>query len=70
MKYEYYNQFINKETKGRCDITPIFENPEVFSNLLNNLIEPFRKLDFDNLGGAKKRFLTLGNYNLKDYHII
>ncbi len=29
MKYEYYDRYINKNTKGRYDVTPIFNEPEV-----------------------------------------
>lgn len=60
MEYEYYNQFINKETKGRYDITPIFENPKVFSNLLNDLIEPFKDEDFDKIAGLDALGFVIG----------
>ena len=60
MKYEYYNQFINKETKGRFDVTPIFENPEVFSNLLNDLLEPFKDSDIDKIAGLDALGFVIG----------
>ncbi len=60
MEYEYYNQYINKETKGRYDVTPIFENPEVFSNLLNDLIEPFNDKDFDKIAGLNALGFVIG----------
>ncbi len=60
MEYEYYNQFINKETMRRYDVTPIFENPEVFSNLLNDLIEPFKESDFDKIAGLDALGFVIG----------
>ncbi|RMG78907.1 MAG: adenine phosphoribosyltransferase [Bacteroidetes bacterium] len=60
MEYEYYNQFINKKTKGRYDVTPIFENPEVFSNLLNDLIAPFKDANFDKIAGLDALGFVIG----------
>ncbi|MBN2267679.1 MAG: hypothetical protein JW725_05085 [Candidatus Babeliaceae bacterium] len=60
MEYEYYSQFINKETKERCDVTPIFENPEVFSNLLGDLIEPFKDIDFNKIAGLDALGFVIG----------
>lgn len=42
MKYEYYDKYVNKKTKLRYDVTPIFKNPKVFSNLITDLIKPFK----------------------------
>lgn len=60
MEYEYYDRYINKETKGRYDVTPIFENPEVFSNLLKDLIEPFKDSDFDKIAGLEALGFVIG----------
>ena len=60
MKYEYYDQYINKETEGRYDVTPIFENPEVFSNLLEDLIRPFRDVEFDKIAGLEALGFIIG----------
>jgi len=60
MKYEYYDQYINKKTKGRYDITPIFENPEVFSNLLNDLIKPFKDSKFDKIASLDALGFVIG----------
>ena len=43
MNYEYYDKFINKDTIGRYDITPIFGNPVIFNNLIKDLLEPLKK---------------------------
>jgi adenine/guanine phosphoribosyltransferase-like PRPP-binding protein len=59
MDFIYYDNFINKETFGRYDVTPIFENPEVFSNLLDDLIAPFKEIKFDKIAGLD----ALGVYN-------
>lgn len=42
MKYQYYDKKINKKTTGRYDITPLFEDSKVFSNLVNDLVKPFK----------------------------
>ena len=47
MKFEYYDQYINKRTKGRYDVTPLFRRPKVFSNLISDLIKLFKTTDFD-----------------------
>lgn len=60
MKYDYYDQFINKRTEGRYDITPIFEDPEVFSNLLSDLVEPFKDLIFDKIAGLDALGFVIG----------
>lgn len=60
MRYEYYDQFINKETKGRYDVTPIFENPDVFSDLLDDLIKPFKEVVFDKIAGLDALGFVLG----------
>ena len=43
MDFSYYEQHINKETIGRYDLTPLFENPEVFENLVKDLLQPIQK---------------------------
>lgn len=41
MKFNYYEKHINMKTKGRYDITPLFQNTEVFQNLIKDLFKPF-----------------------------
>lgn len=60
MNYKYYDRYINKETKGRYDVTPIFENPKVFSNLLKDLIEPFIDSGFDKIAGLDALGFVIG----------
>ncbi|MBT6402140.1 adenine phosphoribosyltransferase [Candidatus Woesearchaeota archaeon] len=60
MEYKYYDQYIIKETKGRYDVTPIFENHKVFSNLLNDLIEPFKNSNFDKIAGLDALGFVIG----------
>ena len=60
MKYEYYDKYINKETKNRYDVTPIFENPVVFSKLLNDLIKPFKEIGFDKIAGLDALGFIIG----------
>lgn len=60
MKYAYYDKYINKKTKIRYDVTPIFGNPKVFSNLVNDLIKPFRKTKFDKIVGLDALGFIIG----------
>ena len=60
MEYQYYDQYINKKTSGRCDITPLFENPEVFSRLLNDMIKPFKKVQFNKIVGLEALGFIIG----------
>jgi adenine phosphoribosyltransferase len=60
MKYDYYDKYIKKETEGRYDVTPIFENPDVFSNLLQDLIEPFENIKFDKIAGLDALGFVIG----------
>ena len=46
-----YKKYINMKTKGRCDVTPIFENSKVFSNLISDMIKPFTKTGIDKIAG-------------------
>jgi len=49
MKYQYYRKFIIGYKNERCDVTPIFENPKVFRNLITDLIKPFKKEKIDKI---------------------
>lgn len=60
MKYEYYNKYVNKKTKGRCDVTPIFGNPGIFSNLITDLIRPFKKYKFNKIAGLDALGFIIG----------
>jgi len=51
MKYEYYEKHINKKTNGRYDLTTLFENKRVFSNLINDIIKPFENKKIDKIAG-------------------
>jgi adenine phosphoribosyltransferase len=72
MHWNYYKKYINTRTKGRCDITPLFQNPLVFNQFIDDLVRPFPQFDkvagLDALGfiigGAiahsrKKGFITI-----------
>lgn len=60
MKYEYYDIHINKKTKLRYDVTPIFQNPKVFSNLISDLIKPFRDEEFNVIVGIDALGFIIG----------
>ena len=60
MEFEYYNNYINKKTKNRADVIPIFENPEIFSNLLIDLIKPFEKINFNKIAGLDALGFIIG----------
>jgi len=42
-----YLALIDTNTKGRCDVTPLFANREAFSQLADDLAEPFMGSDID-----------------------
>jgi adenine phosphoribosyltransferase len=60
MKYEYYDKCINKNTKGRCDVTPVFEDPKVFSNLIDDLVKPFKDVKFNKIVGLDALGFIIG----------
>jgi adenine phosphoribosyltransferase len=50
MKWDYYKKHIKGViTTTRCDISPIFENPKVFNNLIKDMIKPFKKNSYDKI---------------------
>jgi len=61
MKYEYYEKYINKKTKGRYDVTPLFRNPKVFRELINDLIKPFKKQKIDIVVGLDALGFIIGS---------
>tara|TARA_Y100000310_G_C20669223_1_gene809329 strand:- start:1239 stop:1757 length:519 start_codon:yes stop_codon:yes gene_type:complete len=61
MKYNYYENFVNKNTKGRYDITPLFEDPKVFSSLVEDLIKPFKKIKFNKVVGLDALGFIIGS---------
>jgi len=60
MKYKYYDKYVNKKTKQRYDVTPIFQNPKVFSNLINDLIKPFKDKKFNVIVGLDALGFIIG----------
>lgn len=60
MKFEYYNRYINKHTRGRNDVTPLFEHPEVFLKLVNDLLKPFRRSHIDKIASLDALGFVLG----------
>jgi adenine phosphoribosyltransferase len=49
MKASYYSSFLIEENETRCDMTPIFEDAKAFSNLVNDLIKPFKNEQIDKI---------------------
>lgn len=47
MDYEYYEKYVNKNTVGRYDLTPVFSDGVVFSNLISDLTNMFSDKEFD-----------------------
>ena len=60
MKFDYYDKFINKKTKGRYDVTPLFKNPKVFAHLITDLIKPFKNESFDVIVGLDALGFIIG----------
>lgn len=61
MKFEYYDKKINKRTKGRYDITPIFQEYESFNNLINDIIKPFKNKKIDKVVGLDALGFIVGS---------
>ena len=62
------SKYINKNTKGRNDVTPIFENPKVFANLILDLVRPFKNTRFNKIAGLDALGFIIGGviaYKLK-----
>jgi adenine phosphoribosyltransferase len=51
MKWSYYEKLIPPDTKRRSDVTPLFSDANVFSNLIDDLICPFRGMQIDQIVG-------------------
>lgn len=60
MKFKYYDRYINKQTRGRNDITPLFEHPEAFLNLVNDLLKPFLHTHVDKIASLDALGFVLG----------
>ena len=45
MKFEYYDKYIGKRTTWKYDTTPIYANPKVLCNLVDDLIRPFKNFN-------------------------
>jgi len=74
MNYKYYDAFIDRNTQLRydktpiLDITPIFQHPQAFSNLIDDLIKPFKNSKFNKIVGLDALGFILGGaiaYKLK-----
>lgn len=60
MDYKYYEAFTNKKPKSKYDVTPIFQHPKAFSNLIIDLIKPFENTDFNKVAGLEALGFILG----------
>jgi len=60
MKYKYYDQFINKRTIGRVDVTPLFENSEAFAHFISDIVKPFQRLNFNKVAGLDALGFIIG----------
>lgn len=60
MKYDYYDEHIIKNTLGRYDITPLFSDQKVFSNLIKDLSTPFANKKIDKIVGLDALGFVIG----------
>ena len=62
MNWKYYAPYIRSEnTFGRCDPTPIFENPKVFHNLIKDMLKPFNKNKFNKIAAIDALGFIIGS---------
>ena len=56
-----YLRLIDRDTTGRrCDVTPLFADPEAFSQLLGDLIRQFAGTEFDRVAAVDALGFILG----------
>src|SRR3990172_7957420 len=56
-----YLQLIDTHTSGpRCDVTPLFANPEAFAQLITDLAKPFASTALDYVAGIDALGFVLG----------
>lgn len=60
LEYSYYEGYINKNTTNKYDLTSVFENFEVFSNLIHDLSMAFEEVDFEAVVGLDSLGFILG----------
>ena len=60
MEYKYYDQFINKKTIGRVDVTPLFENPVAFARFISDIVRPFQRTNFNKVAGLDALGFIIG----------
>lgn len=61
MNWNYYKKYIKSaKIKERCDVTPIFENPKVFQNLVNDLVKPFKNTSYNKIVALDALGFVLG----------
>ena len=61
MRYDYYDSRINKDTIGRYDVTPLFSEPDVFANLIDDLMRPFHNIQYDKVAGIDALGFIIGS---------
>jgi adenine phosphoribosyltransferase len=59
MQWSYYDRLIGK-TPHRYDVTPIFENPAVFQNLVRDLMSQISRIAFDKVVAIDSLGFILG----------
>ncbi|MBT3398228.1 hypothetical protein HOA55_05190 [archaeon] len=57
----YKNHIGSKNVKIRQDVTPIFENPKIFHNLIADMIKPFRKTSYNKIVALDALGFVLGS---------
>ena len=60
MDYAYYDNYINKKTKGKYDTTPLFENSKVRKNLIRDLAQPYQNQRVDLVAGLEALGFSYG----------
>jgi adenine phosphoribosyltransferase len=55
-----YLELIDRDTDGRCDVTPLFSDYEAFSALVKDLLERFVDVEFDYIVGIDALGFILG----------
>ncbi len=49
MDFNYYKKYFTEESIGRYDMSPLYADPSIFNNLVEDIISPFKNFEIDKI---------------------
>lgn len=49
MDFNYYKNYFTEGSIGRYDMAPLYADPRIFRNLVEDIISPFKNVDFNKI---------------------